>query len=169
MMLRTCDLLEEVAQEGVAMSKVKTGFRSALALLVVMGCVALPGVARAQSSAIAGQVTDTTGAVLPGVGVEVSSPSLIGGTRAVVTDGQGRYTVEQLVPGTYKVTFTLAGFSSLVREGIELVTNFTAPVNAQMRVGALEESVTVTGASPIVDVARTATQSVMKRDVLESV
>src|SRR5258705_11820952 len=130
---------EDVAQGGGDMLTVKTGFR--LALLVVVGCMALSGAAQAQSSAIAGQVTDTTGGVLAGVTVEVSSPSLIGGVRNVVTDGQGRYTIEQLVPGTYKVTFTLEGFSSLTREGIELVTNFTAPVNAQIRVGALEESV----------------------------
>src|SRR5207245_703336 len=123
----------------------------------------------AQSSAIAGQVTDTSGAVLPGVSVEASSPSLIGGSRTMVTDGQGRYTIEQLVPGTYKVTFTLAGFSTVNREGVELVTNFTAPVSAQMPVGALEESVTVTGASPIVDVARTVSQTVMSREVLDTI
>jgi IMP dehydrogenase/GMP reductase len=76
-------------------------------------------VASAQSGAIAGQVTDTTGAVLPGVTVEASSPALISGMRSVVTDGGGRYSIEQLVPGTYAVKFTLAGFSTLVREGIE--------------------------------------------------
>src|SRR5438552_3016985 len=109
--------------------------------LIVAACVLVPSLARAQSSAIAGQVTDATGAVLPGVTVEASSPALIGGTRTAVTDGQGRYAIEQLVPGVYKVTFTLSGFSTLVREQLELLANFTAPVDAQLRVGALEESI----------------------------
>ena len=87
-------------------------------LVIILGCLAVPGVARAQS-AIAGQVTDTTGAVLPGVTVEATSPSLIGGARNVVTDGQGRYAIEQIPAGPYKVTFTLSGFSTLIRDGIE--------------------------------------------------
>src|SRR5438132_864868 len=137
--------------------------------LILTGCLAaLPGLAHAQTGAIAGQVTDTTGAVVPGVTVEAASPALIGGSRTVATDGQGRYSIEQLVPGTYSVTFTIQGFSTLVRPGIELSANFTAPVSVQLRVGALEESVTVTSASPIVDVARTDSQTVMSRDALES-
>src|SRR6266513_1848123 len=101
--------------------------RIAVRALAIVGCLAIPGTAQAQS-AITGQVTDSTGAVLPGVTVEATSPSLIGGARAAVSDGQGRYAIEQLVPGTYKVLFTLPGFNSLVREGIQLVTNFTAPL-----------------------------------------
>jgi hypothetical protein len=129
--------------------------------------VVLPVPVLAQS-AIAGQVTDATGAVLPGVSVEASSPALIEGARTAVTDTQGRYAIEALRPGIYKVTFTLQGFSVLIREDIELVSNFTAPINAQLKVGALEESLTVSGQSPLVDVQRTASQQVLTRDVLDA-
>ena len=140
-----------------------------MALRIVVGCVALllPAGASAQS-AIAGQVTDTTGAVLPGVTVEAASPALIEGARVGVTDGQGRYDIEALRPGTYKVTFTMPGFSTMVRDGIELVTNFTAPISVQMKVGGVEESITVSGQSPLVDVQRTVAQKVLTRDVLDS-
>src|SRR5438067_1009478 len=111
-------------------------------LLAVSVGLLLPNIASAQS-AIAGLATDTTGAVLPGVTVEASSPALIEGTRLVTTDGQGRYSIEQLRPGRYRVTFSLAGFNTVIREGIDLVADFTAPVSVQMRVGALEESITV--------------------------
>jgi hypothetical protein len=128
----------------------------------------LPGVAQAQDSAIAGIVTDDTGGVLPGVSVNVTSPVLIEGTRTVVTDGQGRYNVTQLRPGTYDVTFTLSGFSIVRREGITLTQGFTAPVNAQLKVGSLEETVTVSGASPTVDVQNVRAQNVMTREVLDT-
>src|SRR5207253_168429 len=108
--------------------------------------------ARAQSAttgAIAGVARDTTGAVLPGVTVEASSPALIEKVRTVVTDGQGNYKIVDLRPGIYAVTFSLTGFGSFKREGIELTTGFTATVNGEMKIGALEESVTVTGASPV--------------------
>src|SRR4029453_13088805 len=87
--------------------------------VALIGFLVLPPTALAQSGAIAGQITDATGAVLPGVTVEATSPALISGSRTVVSDGQGRYSIEQLVPGTYKVIFSLTGFSTLVREGIE--------------------------------------------------
>lgn len=114
-------------------------------------------------SAIAGVVRDATGGVLPGVGVEASSPTLIQKTRAVVSDEAGQYKIIDLRPGTYTVTFTLAGFSAVKREGIELPPNFTASVNAEMRVGAFEETTTVSGASPVVDV-----QSAVKAQVLST-
>jgi hypothetical protein len=138
-----------------------------LSLLVAAATLLIPRAADAQS-AIAGQVTDATGAVLPGVSIEASSPALIEGSRSAVADSQGRYTIDNLRPGTYKVTFTLAGFSTTVREGIELVANFTAPVNVQMRVGAVEEAITVSGATPLVDVQRTTTQQVLTREVLDA-
>jgi hypothetical protein len=119
-------------------------------------------------SAIAGLVTDESGGVLPGLTVEASSAALIEGARVAVSDGQGRYIVEALRPGTYTVKFTMPGFNTLIRDGIELASNFTAPVNAQMKVGALEESVTVTGQSPLVDVQRTAARQVLTRDVLDA-
>src|SRR5918995_894426 len=127
----------------------------------------LPAAAHAQS-AVAGQVTDTTGAVLPGVTVEAASAALIEGARTAVTDGQGRYTLDNLRPGVYKVTFSLPGFATMVRDEIELVSNFTAPVSVQMRVGAVEETVTVTGQSPLVDVQRTSQAPVMTADMIDA-
>jgi carboxypeptidase family protein len=113
----------------------------------------------ATSGTIAGGVTDTSGAVLPCVTVEAASPALIEKVRAVVTDGQSRYTIVELRPATYTVTFSFPGFSSVRREGLELPTGFTATVNAQLPVGAVTETITVTGASPVVDVQSTRTQT----------
>ena len=111
-----------------------------------------PIVASAQTgTSIAGVVKDESGGALPGVTVEVSSPALIEKVRTAVTDGEGRYSIISLRPGIYKVTFTLTGFGTVVREGIELTSDFTANVNADMKVGTLQESITVTGESPIVD------------------
>lgn len=130
----------------------------------------LPPLALAQSgSAIVGIVRDTTGAVLPGVTVEASSPALIEKVRTAVTDGQGLYRIVDLRPGAYVVTFTLPGFNITRREGIELTASFTASVNADMRVGALEETVTVTGQAPTVDVQNVVSQRVMTRDVIDAI
>src|SRR6185503_14670472 len=137
------------------------------ALLAIVWIAALPALASAQS-AIAGTVRDTSGAVLPGVTVEASSPVLIEKVRSVVSNDQGQFTITDLRPGTYRVTFALPGFSTFVRDGLELSTNFTATINAEMRVGALEENVTVTGASPVVDVSSTSKVQVMSRDVLDA-
>jgi len=120
-------------------------------------------------SAIAGVVRDTSGAVLPGVNVEASSPALIEGTRTVVTDGSGGYRIENLRPGEYTVTFTLTGFRSIKREGIVLPVSFTAHVNAELSLGQLQESVTVTGESPLVDVRSSVSQSVMNRERLDTI
>src|SRR5881396_3662231 len=89
----------------------------------------------AQTGSIAGVVKDTTGAVLPGVAVEASSPALIERTRTAITDDKGQYKIVDLRPGLYTVTFTLPGFSTVKREGIELSADFTAPINADLRVG----------------------------------
>jgi hypothetical protein len=137
------------------------------ALLAIVLVAALPALAVAQS-AIAGTVRDTSGAVLPGVTVEASSPVLIERVRSVVTNDQGQFTIADLRPGVYRVAFALPGFSTFVREALELPTNFTATINAEMRVGALEENVTVTGASPVVDVSSTSKVQVMSRDVLDA-
>src|SRR5262245_47072696 len=128
---------------------------------LVLGTVLLgycTGAALAQSAttgAIAGVVRDTTGAVLPGVTVEAASPVLIEKVRTVVTDSQGNYKIIDLRPGTYSVTFTLSGFATHRRDGIELSAGFTATANADMKVGELTETITVTGASPVVDVQNT--------------
>jgi len=120
------------------------------------------------TGAIAGEVKDATGAVLPGVTVEAASPALIEKTRSVVTDGQGRYQIVELRPGTYTVTFSLPGFNTVKREGIELASGFTANVGAEMRVGAIEETITVSGATPVVDTQNTRTQSVLSRETLDA-
>ena len=130
--------------------------------------VIVPSALYAQAS-IAGVVKDTSGAVLPGVTVETSSPALIEKTRSVVTDGTGQYRIVDLRPGTYTVTFTLGGFSIVKREGIELTGSFTATVNADMRVGAVEETVTVTGETPIVDIQNTTRQKSMAHDVIDAI
>ena len=117
-----------------------------------------------QTSAIAGLVRDSSGAVLPGVTVEAASPVLIEKVRTVVTDDQGRYNIVDLRSGVYSVTFTLPGFNTLVRDGIELTSGFTAAVNAELPVGAVQETVTVSGAAPLVD-----TQNVRKQTLITSV
>jgi len=128
----------------------------------------LPGTSRAQV-AIAGVVKDTTGAVLPGVTVEASSPALIEKTRSVVTDTAGQYKIVDLSPGTYEVTFGLPGFKKVHRTGIVLEGTFTAQVSADLQVGAVEESVTVTGETPAVDVINNTTSFVANRDILDAI
>jgi carboxypeptidase family protein len=130
----------------------------------------LPATAHAQAavSGIAGVVKDSSGAVIPGVTVEAASPALIERVRSVVTDGQGQYKIVDLRPGVYTVTFTLGGFSTFKRDALELPPGFTATVNAEMRVGAVEESVTVSGASPVVDVQSNKDQKVLSQQTLES-
>lgn len=121
------------------------------ACIAIAILIAVPSTASAQAS-ITGLVKDSSGGVLPGVTVEASSPDLIERARAAVTDGSGQYRIVDLRGGTYTVTFTLPGFSVVKREGIVLEGSFTATVNADLRVGTLEETITVTGESPIVDV-----------------
>ena len=120
-------------------------------------------------SQIIGQVTDNTGGILPGVTVEASSPALIEGSRVAITDGAGRYTIVDLRPGTYSVTFTLPGFSTVLVEGQELPAGFVATVDAELSVGALEETVTVSGEAPVVDVATTRRVEVLDREVLDAI
>src|ERR1700704_2670333 len=128
----------------------------------------MPATAYAQAS-IAGIVKDTSGAVLPGVTVEAASPALIEKVRSVVSDGTGQYQIVNLVPGSYTVTFTLPGFNTVKREGIALSGSFTAKVDADLRVGALEETITVTGETPIVDVQNTKRQRVIDREVIDNI
>ena len=117
-------------------------------------------------TSIAGTVKDTSGAVMPGVTVEAASDALIEKVRTVVTDDHGEYKIVDLRPGTYTVTFTLAGFSTVRREKLELASAFTAKVDAEMRVGALEETLTVTGLTPVVDVQNTSQTKVVSGELL---
>ena len=133
-----------------------------------LACVCLlPATASAQS-AFSGIVRDTSGAVLPGATIEVTSSVLIERVRSAVSDDQGRYNIVDLRPGIFTVTFTMPGFSTFKRDGVELPANFTATINAELRVGALEETVTVTGESPVVDVKSTQKTTVLNRDLLDS-
>src|SRR6186713_3486421 len=136
--------------------------------LVVMAAivVAAPSLATAQS--LAGAVRDTSGAVLPGVTIEASSPALITKVRTSVTDDTGQYRITDLPPGTYKVAFTLPGFATVVREGVELTGGGVMTIGAEMRVGELQETVTVTGESPVVDVQTARQQVVIDGDVLRT-
>src|ERR1051326_3319144 len=133
--------------------------------LFLVAAALVPSAVSAQGvlASITGVVKDTSGAVLPGVTVEVASPVLIEKTRTAVTDGSGQYRIIDLRAGTYTVSFTLTGFSTVKREGIELSGSFTAVVNADLKVGALAETITVTGETPIVD-----TQSVRRQTTISS-
>jgi Carboxypeptidase regulatory-like domain len=131
--------------------------------------VLVPTSAHAQQVSITGVVRDTSGAVLPGVAVEASSPALIEKVRSVTTDGTGQYRIVDLRPGDYTVTFTLAGFSTVARAGIELTGSFTATVNADLRVGSLEETIRVSGESPVVDVQSAKRQQVLSDELIQAI
>ena len=138
-------------------------------VILVAGLLLISLGAWAQTAgSIAGVVRDTTGAVLPGVTVEAASPALIEKVRTVVTDGAGEYKILELRPGTYTVTFTLVGFNTFKRDGIELTSGFTATVNADLKVGALAETITVAGATPVVDIENVRTQNVLTRQILDA-
>ena len=130
--------------------------------------VLLPSTTWAQAS-IAGVVRDSSGSVLPGVTVEVSSPALIEKVRSALSDSTGQYRVIDLRPGTYSVVFTLPGFNQFRRDGIELTGALTATVNADLRVGDLQETVTVTGETPIVDVQSVRRQTTLDNELLTTV
>jgi hypothetical protein len=130
--------------------------------------VLLPAVAFAQAS-ITGVVKDTSGAVLPGVTVEVASPVLIEKTRSAVSDGTGQFRIVDLRPGTYSITFSLTGFSTVKRDGIELTGSFIASINADMKIGSVEETITVSGATPIVDVQSVRRQTTLSNETLTTV
>src|SRR2546425_10724944 len=123
-------------------------------LIVITGIMLLPATSWAQAS-IGGVVKDASGAVLPGVTVEASSPVLIEKVRSVTTDGTGQYKIIDLRPGTYAVTFTLTGFSAVKRENIALTGSNAVTVNADLAVGSVAETVTVSGEAPTVDIQNT--------------
>ncbi len=151
------------------MRKKSSPARDVLTLLAVLVSIALvPATAAAQSS-IAGIVKDTSGAVLPGVTVEAASDALIEKVRAAVTDGNGQCRIVDLRPGKYTVTFALTGFSTFRRDELDLPGDFVMNVNADMRVGSLEETITVTGESPIVDVQSAKRQRTMDAELIQAI
>ena len=136
--------------------------------ILAFGCLlALPTAARAQT--IGGTVKDASGAVMPGVTVEVSSDALIEKTKAATTDGSGQYRFVDLRPGIYTVKFSLTGFQTVDRAGFQLLSDFNARIDAEMKVGAMEETITVTGAAPIVDVQSAAHVQVLDRDAIDNI
>jgi hypothetical protein len=145
----------------------RLGLLGVCAVLVVF---AAPAFGQAVSTGtIAGVVKDSTGGVLPGVTVEVASPALIEKVRTAVTDSEGQYKVVDLRPGTYSVTFSLSGMGAVKRDGIELTAGFTASINAVMQPGNVQETVTVSGASPVVDTQNAVTQNVLTRERIDAV
>jgi hypothetical protein len=144
--------------------------RSFVALLGLLALVLVPSAALAQTnSSISGEVADNTGGILPGVTVEASSPALIEGSRVAITDGAGLYTFVDLRPGTYSLSFTLPGFSTVIRNELVLQAAFTMNIDAEMNVGGIEETVTVSGEAPVVDVQSTRQVEVLDREVLDSI
>src|SRR6266480_4516069 len=144
--------------------------RRLVASFVVMTSLVLPGRVFAQTaqSALTGVVKDATGGVLPGVTVEAASPALIEKVRAVTTDSAGLYRIVDLRPGVYTITFTLPGFNSVRVENFDLRADFVATVNADMKVGELNETITVSGEAPLVDVQSTTRSAVYNKEVIES-
>jgi hypothetical protein len=151
---------------GVGECTIRAAARSArFGAAVLAAVVLIPAVAQAQVT-LAGTLRDTSGAVLPGVTVEASSSALIEGTRTAFTGATGQYSIPALPPGVYQVTFTLPGFTVVVREGVTLSGTGTVTINAEMRVGSLEETITVTGETPVVDVRSTRREAVLEAEVV---
>jgi hypothetical protein len=143
-------------------------FAAAFCCLAALFVISTEARAQTGASGIAGVVRDASGGVLPGVSVQAASPALIEKVREAVTDGQGQYRLVDLRPGVYVVTFSLQGFTSVRREGVELPSNFTATINADLSVGRIEETLTVTGASPVVDLQNTSSRNQLSSQVLEA-
>jgi len=137
--------------------------------VLVAALVPTAAFAQGANGSITGTVKDDSGAILPGVTVEVASPALTEKVRTAVSDGSGQYRVVGLPPGTYSVTFTLTGFNTFKREGIEIAGDFTATVNGDLKVGSLEETIVVTGEAPTVDVQSVQRQHVLTNEVVEAV
>src|SRR5687768_15622372 len=138
-----------------------------LGLVFLLSVLLLPSTALAQGS-VSGLVKDTTGAVLPGVTVEAASPVLIEKVRTTISDGSGRYQIIDLRPGTYTITFTLPGFNTVKRDGVIVAGSGAVAVDGELRVGALEETVTVTGESPVVDTQTITQQRVLNAEMVDA-
>jgi hypothetical protein len=139
------------------------GFK--LGLLAIALVASVPMAAFAQGT-LSGLVRDASGGVLPGVTVEASSPVLIEKARSGITDGTGRYTIPDLRPGTYRLSFSLTGFKTVVRDGVELSGTAVLNVNAELEVGGVQETITVSGATPAVDLQSTTRQAVMDQEIV---
>ena len=136
-------------------------------ILAALALVLLPSAAAAQQ--IGGTVSDSTGGVLPGVTVEARSDALIEGVRSAITDGNGQYLIVALEVGDYDVTYSLPGFGTVVREGVSLSSGFTANIDIQLSVGDIAETITVSGATPVVDIQNVEQRQIMDREVIDSI
>src|SRR3954465_7514285 len=136
-------------------------------VVALAGLLLAPTALFAQAT-IAGVVRDAATAVLPGVTVEAASPALIEKARNAVTDGTGQYRIVDLLPGVYSVTFSLQGFSTVKREGIEVFGAGVFTINADLRVGAVSETITVSAETPVVDVQSVRRQAVLNDETLAS-
>ena len=143
--------------------------RFVFATLIVCALALVATPASAQEATIFGQVTDGSGAILPGVTVTVSSPALLVRQVSEVTDVRGEYRVTPLPLGTYTVEFTLSGFQTLRREGIRLTAGFVARLDVPLQIASVAETVTVSGVSPVVDVTATTGATQLTREVLETI
>ena len=139
-----------------------------LRVILLVSLALIPSTVLAQAS-IVGTVRDASGAVVPGVTVEASSPALIEKVRSVVSNGTGQYSIEDLRSGTYTVTFALQGFTTVKREGIELSGSFVATVNADLKAGGVAETITVSGEAPIVDVTSARNQQVISGQTIAEI
>ena len=136
-------------------------------LFLLVSLLLLPAASQAQGT-LAGTIRDSSGAVLPGVTVEAASPALIEKVRTAVSDSSGQYRITELPPGTYTLTFTLTGFTTIRRDSVTVSGSGVIPINAEMRVGALQETITVTGESPLVDTQTTRRETVVTAETLST-
>src|SRR5688500_16182618 len=157
--------MTRVARHGILRAEMGVHKMNRIGAMFVIALL-LPAAAFAQA-AISGEVRDASGGVLPGVTVEAASPALIEKVRSTVTNDTGQYRIENLRPGTYTVTFSLGGFSTVKRDGVELQGSFSATINLEMRVGEIAETLTVTGESPIVDIQNTTQQRVLGHEIID--
>src|SRR5512134_1139948 len=142
------------------------GFK--VVLLAIAVVVSVPMAAFAQGT-LSGVVRDSSGAVLPGVTVEASSPVLIEKVRSAITDGTGRYQIIDLRPGSYLVTFSLSGFTTVRRENVQLTGTAVTQADADMRLGAVQETITVSGESGTVDLQSTTRQTSMGAEIVTAI
>ena len=138
-------------------------------LALFVGATRVAGQAATNTARIEGRVTDTTGGTLPGVTVAISSPALLAPQVEAVTDENGRYRFPNLPGGSYNVSFTLSGFQKLTRSDLKVDAGFVATFDAQLSVGAVEETITVTGASPLVDVRTTTVTANIKKELMDTI
>ena len=135
--------------------------------VVLLGVVCVRPLAAQGVGEIGGSVSDITGAALPGATVALVNPGVIGGEQETITDARGAYQFTRLVPGTYVVRATLTGFRTVVQERVVVNADTTARVDIKLEIGAVEETVTVSGQSPLLDTTRTLKQTVMTRETLD--